>query len=189
MLNRLFQNWVYGGFLAGLLLAALLPVMVAGWPEAARLTFACLPIYMVHQYEEHDNDRFRLFVNRTVGHGKEVLTPAAVFIINVPLLWGVVGVCFTLSWTIAPGLGLIPVYLILVNAAVHVASALRSRQYNPGLITAIVLFLPIGSWVLYRFVQIGAGGALWQVIGILFALLTHAAIVVYALARRRRLTV
>jgi hypothetical protein len=78
MLNRLIANWVYGVFLAGLLLLLLAPVVVHGWPPALVATFLCLPVYMLHQYKEHDNNRFRLFINRIVGQGQEVLSPLAV---------------------------------------------------------------------------------------------------------------
>ena len=67
MFARLIANWVYGGFLAGLLLLLLTPVLVHSWPVSLVTTFLCLPVYMVHQYEEHDNDRFRLFVNQKIG--------------------------------------------------------------------------------------------------------------------------
>jgi len=39
---------------------------------------------MLHPYEEQDNDRFRLSFSQTVGGGKEVLSPLAVFVINAP---------------------------------------------------------------------------------------------------------
>jgi len=90
MFGRLIANWVYGGFLAGLLLALLAPILVHARPLPLVITFLCLPVYMIHQYEEHDNDRFRQFVNRQIGKG-EVLSPLAVFIINVPGVWGIVG--------------------------------------------------------------------------------------------------
>jgi hypothetical protein len=64
MFARLIANWVYGGFLAGLLLLLLTPVLVHSWAAPLVATFLCLPVYMVHQYEEHDKDRFRLFVNQ-----------------------------------------------------------------------------------------------------------------------------
>lgn len=91
MLNRLIANWVYGGFLAGILLLLLAPVIVRSWPPALVATFLCLPAYMVHQYEEHDNDRFRQALNRLIGHGQEVMSPGAVFVINVPGVWGLLG--------------------------------------------------------------------------------------------------
>src|ERR1039457_2011248 len=83
MFARLIANWVYGGFLAGLLLLLLTPVLVHSWPVSLVTTFLCLPVYMVHQYEEHDNDRFRLFVNQKIGKRRVGLSPLAVFVINV----------------------------------------------------------------------------------------------------------
>ena len=94
MIHRLVINWVYGGFLAGLLLVLLAPLLVHGWPPALAAAFFCLPAYMLHQYEEHDNDRFRIFMNRMLADGHDALTLPAVFIINVPGVWGVIAFHF-----------------------------------------------------------------------------------------------
>ena len=99
MLKRLISNWVYGGFLAGILILCLTPVLARGWPNALLATFLCLPVYMLHQYEEHDNDRFRAFVNRLLGRGREALTPLAVFITNIIGVWAVLGAAFCLAAT------------------------------------------------------------------------------------------
>ncbi len=87
MVPRLYAYWVYGGSLAGLLLLALLPIFTHGWPPALTMTLLCLPIYMLHQLEEHDDDRFRSFLNGRLGKGRELLSPAAVFVINVAGVW------------------------------------------------------------------------------------------------------
>jgi hypothetical protein len=52
MLDRLRDNWVYGGFLAALMLLALTPILESGWPLALLLIWLQLPVYMLHQYEE-----------------------------------------------------------------------------------------------------------------------------------------
>ena len=54
--GQLIAHWDYDGFLAGLLLPCwrLSSPLLA---SAARATFLCLPVYMVHQYEEHDSER------------------------------------------------------------------------------------------------------------------------------------
>lgn len=187
MLGRLFQHWVYGGFLAGLALLVLFPLVAADWPEPLRLTFLFLPIYMLHQYEEHDGDRFRRSFNETIGKGREVLTPAAVFIVNVPGVWGVIIAACYLTAKINPGLGLIAVYLAVVNAVAHAGQAIARRAYNPGLITALVVFLPVGAYTLVRFDALGAGGFVWQCVGLGVAVVIHAVIMVYATARRRAL--
>jgi hypothetical protein len=68
--SRLQANWVYGGALAGLGLLALTPLLTVAWPLGERLVWLVLPVYMLHQLEEHDGDRFRLFVNATIGGGR-----------------------------------------------------------------------------------------------------------------------
>jgi len=187
MLVRLVQNWVYGGFLAAIVLLALFPLAARDWPETLRLTYLFLPLYMIHQYEEHDADRFRLFFNKTLGKGRDVLTPEAVFVINIFGVWGVIlAACFLAAWA-APGFGLIAIYLAVVNAAVHIVHAIVFRGYNPGLGTALAIFLPVGGYAIWRFGQLGAGGALYQAVGLIVAIGVHAAIIVHALKRRRAL--
>lgn len=180
MFGRLVTRWVQGGFLAGLLLAVLTPVITRDWPPALAATWWMLPLYMLHQFEEHDADRFRLFVNALVGGGREVLTPMAVFVINVPGVWGVIGASLALAAYRSPGYGLIAVYLVLVNGAVHVAQALTLRRPNPGLVTASLLFLPLGAYALTRIPATEAEHAL----GLAVAALIHGAIIAHV--RRRR---
>lgn len=187
MFDRLVHNWVYGGFVAGLALLALYPLLAEHWSEPLRLTFLFLPVYIVHQYEEHDADRFRLFFNRTIGGGRDVLTPAAVFIINIFGVWGVIVAACYLSANVNPGFGLIAVYLAVVNAVVHAVHAIAFRGYNPGLATALVLFIPLGAYSVMRFDALGAGGLAWQATGVGVAISIHAAIIAYALRRRAAL--
>ena len=104
MFTRLTHYWVYGGSLAGLLLLVLMPVLASGWPIALTMVFLQLPVYMLHQYEEHDDDRFRQFFNRVLFGGREVLSSAAVFLINVPGVWGVIAVSFCLAWSVNIGM-------------------------------------------------------------------------------------
>jgi Protein of unknown function with HXXEE motif len=184
MFARLIANWVYGGFLAGLLLLLLTPVLVYSWPASLLTTFLCLPVYMVHQYEEHDNDRFRLFVNQKIGERRVGLSPLAVFVINVPGVWGVIGISLALAATVSIGFGLVAVYLILLNGTIHVIQALISRGYNPGLGTAILLFLPLGGYGITAIQQAGGGTFLMHMTGAGAAIAIHVAIIVHAMRRR-----
>ena len=186
MLNRLIVQWVYGGTLAGLLLLLLLPLLARSWPMSLTLVFLHLPMYMLHQYEEHDNDRFRLFVNQKIGGGQEVLSPLAVFMINVPGVWGVIAISMYLASSIHLGLGLIAVYLTVVNGVVHVAHAIMLKGYNPGLVTSIVLFLPIGTYTIWQIQRAGFGQAGAHAIGLGVALAIHMAIVGYTMARAKK---
>jgi hypothetical protein len=187
IVGRLFTYWTYGGFLAGIMILALMPLLASGWSPAFTAVFLLLPIYMLHQYEEHDGDRFRLYVNRMVGHGEEVLTPAAVFVINIGAVWILDVVVIYLAWRVDLGLGLIAVYLMLINAFVHIAGAIRSRSYNPGLVTAVVLFLPFGGYAWWRIQASGVPTTAEHIIGLAISIAVHAIIVAYAIRRRSAL--
>jgi hypothetical protein len=184
--SRLIDYWVYGGFLAGLLLLILLPEFARHWSIALFTVFLQLPVYMLHQYEEHDNDRFRRFVNRTIGGGKEVLSPEAIFLINVPGVWGVIAGSFYLSAYVAIGYGLIAVYLTLVNAVTHIVAGVASRAYNPGLATGALLFLPAGAFGVVELQQTGEVGWSHHLVGLLAAIAIHVAIVGYVQVMKRK---
>lgn len=186
MMHRLVINWVYGGFLAGLLLLLLAPLLVQGWPPVLAATFFCLPAYMLHQYEEHDNDRFRIFMNRILAGGRDALTLPAVFIINVPGVWGVIALSLWLAARVSPGLALIAVYLPLLNAIIHIGHAAIARSYNPGLVSAIVLFLPVCGWCLMTVQRSGYGTLAMHAVGLGSALAIHLVIAVSVLHNRRK---
>lgn len=182
---RLVRYWVYGGFLAAILLLGLMPVFCRSWSLPLLLVFLQLPVYMFHQLEEHDDDRFRRFVNRLIGGGRDILTETAVFVINVPGVWGVNMVSILLAWTVDLGFGLIGVYLILVNAVVHLVQAIRFKGYNPGLITAVILFFPAGGMALRAIHATGSVALSFHVLGLGIAAAIHLAIAVHVATRLR----
>ncbi|MBJ3774393.1 HXXEE domain-containing protein [Acuticoccus mangrovi] len=183
-LQRLTAGWVYGGSLSGLVILALVPAIGAAWTLEQLLVVLSLPIYMIHQYEEHDDDRFRRFVNDTLAGGREVLTVADVFVINVFGVWAVLAVVILASFTLHPPCGVTAGYLLLVNGLLHVAQALALRRYNPGLVTGIVLFLPLGATIL---VTVGVDASLLEhLVALGLVVLLHLAIVARVASRRRR---
>ena len=187
MFARLRDNWVYGGVLAAVMLFALTPVLARDWSPALILIWLQLPVYMLHQFEEHDADRFRLVVNATIGGGKEVLTRLDTFVINIAGVWGIDALAFSLAATGRVGLGLVAVYLSLVNSLGHCAQAVALRRYNPGLVTSIVLFMPLGIatlWFLSGSQEVTKGD---HVVGIVAALVIHALIIVRVIGRKRSL--
>ena len=179
MLQRLISNWVYGGALAGILLLVMSPLLVSGWTIPLAATFLHLPAYMIHQYEEHDHDRFRLFFNETIGKGFDVLSPLAVFITNVPGVWGVIALSLYGAVLFGLGWALVAVYLVLVNALVHVVHAIIFKRYNPGLFTAVVVFLPLGSFTLAAIDRAGGGSVTSHAVGLVTAIAIHAAILLH----------
>jgi hypothetical protein len=145
MKSFLLAHWVAGaGFMAAALVA-LWPVVSLGWPAALSVLYLALPAYMLHQVEEHAGDRFRRFVNTVVCGGREGLTAEDVLWINIGGVWLVDLVAFYAARLIAPGWGLTAVYLMLVNGISHVGGAVKFRGYNPGLVTSVILFLPLSA--------------------------------------------
>jgi|SRR5712691_1164639 len=180
------RNWMYAGACAGLFLLALVPVLIGSWSLPLLLIYLQLPIYLLHQVEEHHADRFRQFVNDHIAGGLPALTTEAVIVINVPGVWGVNLLALYLARFVDLGLGLIAVYLTLVNAIAHVVSMIVLRGYNPGLVTALVLFLPVGSWALVAVSRAPGVTMTDQIIGLAVAVLIHAAILVHV--KRRALS-
>ena len=179
MFNRLISYWVYGGFLAAFLLLGLMPVFTHFWDLPLILVYLQLPVYMLHQLEEHDDDRFRRFINNLIGGGRDVLSKGAVFVINVPGVWGVNLLSILLAFSVDLGFGLIGVYLTLVNGLVHVAQAIRLRSYNPGLVSALVLFIPVGGFALASVIRSESVTVGYHLLGLGSAILIHVAIIAW----------
>jgi len=175
--ERLIGNWVYGGALAGVMLLGLTPTLTQGWPMAEVLAFLTLPVYMVHQYEEHDDDRFRRFMNLAMAGGRDAMTPLAVFVINIFGVWLPLALCIALMRSSDAGLGAFAGWLIVINALLHIVTALRSRSYNPGLLTAVLLFIPLGVAVLASIWR--EASALELATGLVLAVALHAAIMIH----------
>jgi hypothetical protein len=176
---------MYAGLIAALFLLAALPLFGGQWSPALVAVFLLLPAYMIHQVEEHAGDRFRRFVNANVAHAPNALTTLAVIVVNVPLVWGVDLGSIYLARFVAIGWGLIAVYMVLVNALVHVVGAVVTRAYNPGLVTAVVLFVPLGLWALVLVSAEPGVSVLQHRIGLAFAILVHAVLAAHVLRRAR----
>lgn len=182
----LYPQWVGAALCCGVLFTTLIPLMAANWDPALLMIFALLPVYMFHQVEEHYQDRFRRWVNEEMFGGAEALTPAAVLVINIPGVWGVGLVSLYAASFIGIGWGLTMVYLVLVNAVIHILSGLASRRYNPGLWTSIALFLPASIAALMVIDSHPEVGPVHHAAGLGIAILIHAAIIVYSKQRVAR---
>ena len=121
------------------------------------IALALLGAYIIHQFEEHWIDvfgnvyAFQASVNGMIsvatGHpfaAERPLTAEAIFVINTSLVW-LVG--FLAIW-LAPA-KLFPTLamagIVLVNGLVHILGGIAFSDYNPGLVTSVIIFLPISS--------------------------------------------
>lgn len=173
------QSWSRVGLPLGIVLLLLSPFLLKGIGVILFLVFLQLPVYMFHQYEEHAHGRFRDFINQMIGGGKLILSDTAIFWINILLVW-VLDLCIlyvAVYWN--SSLGLIAAYLTLFNGLTHIIVALVQRRYNPGLWTSIVLFLPLGAASIVILTMATEAGILYQVIGLVSAILVHGIILIY----------
>jgi uncharacterized protein with HXXEE motif len=139
-------QWPYAAAFAACFLLAFVPIVWSEGGVAAMLIYVQLPVYMAHQLEEHAGDRFRLYVNDRLAGGRAALGRGATFAVNLLGVWVLIIAAIMLAYYVDAGLGLIGVYLTGVNAVVHILVALRRREYNPGLITAVAVFVPLTVW-------------------------------------------
>ena len=186
----LVANWVKLGTLAlPLLLAAGLWARrrsdVPWTRDAQFLSVLMLAAYLVHQFEEHWIDvlgnqyAFFGYVNELLsgilspGEPIEPLTPAAILVTNTALVWlvGVLAIAFS-SRQLFPMLALGGV--VAVNAVAHINAAIVTRTYNPGLLTAGVLFVPLAGFVYWQFLRRDRAVIWPAVTSLVWAILAHA---------------
>lgn len=178
-------RWPYAGALAACFLLVVFPVLWSAEGLALALVFLQLPVYLLHQLEEHAGDLFRRYVNARLGQGREVLGRPLTFSINALCVWVPFCVALLLAVYVDLGLGLIAVYLSAANALAHVAATLASRAYNPGLCTAVGLLAPASAAGAYE-VGAAVGPSLAvQLLAAGIAIGAHVALIALILARAR----
>lgn len=156
--------WPYMGLGAALLLALLLATdllrtdrMVSRWHDIVWLTWLGTLAYLVHQFEEHGVDAhgaeysFRGFLCASLGFSDPnacPFPPSVITAVNVAAVW-LLGPAAALLGRRWPLIALSFFSVPSVNLIAHVAPAVMEGTYNPGVLTAIVLFLPLSLWTFY----------------------------------------
>jgi hypothetical protein len=152
-------GWPYAGLaLAAVILAVLLSrpsptdkPYAARFSDPAWLVWAAVPMYMLHQFEEHGIDllghRYHFLggLCETLGH-KDLATcpgdPWFILAVNVTLTWFAGPLSGVLASRQRLYLGATFLCTPLINAFAHIMPGLLKGQYNPGLLTSVLLFLP-----------------------------------------------
>jgi Protein of unknown function with HXXEE motif len=125
------------------------------WRDRAWLSWLAMVIYLIHNGEEYGIDLFgRLheFPNslcttlKLPDYPGCPMPPLFFLAVNIPLFW--VGAPMVALFGRRHPLVELTFYgVIFTNAIVHIAPFLAGQGYNPGLLTAIILFLPVSAWV------------------------------------------
>lgn len=146
----------------GLAFAAMLGILLATnvlrsdrtvprWRDLRWLSFLAIVVYMVHNVEEYGiaangvqhafPDSLCAFLGQPGYPGCGIPT-AFYLVVNLPLVW-VAGPAAALLSRRFPLAGLALWGVVGVNAIVHIVPAIVQGQYDPGLVTAIMLFIPL----------------------------------------------
>ena len=176
-------QWPKAGLLCAVFLCGLLPLLLSSVGLALTRVFVQLPAYLIHQWEEHADDRFRVYFNARFGGGEPLLTRPATFWINLLGVWLLDTIASYLAYLVAPIAGLCAGYLSVVNGLSHLGQAVRLREYNPGLVTALLLLIPLGCWCIA--VAGAHAGVGYHAIGAAVAVGLHVLIVLYCSQRMR----
>jgi hypothetical protein len=94
-------------------------------------------------------------------------------------VWGINLLALYSAYFFDPGWGLVAPYLMLVNAIGHIGTTFRVKAYNPGLVTSLLLFLPLSVTALI----VVRGSLVQHLIALGLSLALHAVIAITA-ARR-----
>jgi len=141
------------------------PGVASRWHDTAWLAVLSIPLYMVHQVEEHGIDlygapyAFRGSLCALLGYpDASVCGIPLSFItaVNVGSVWGATALAAILGRR-NPLLALTGYSIPLVNGVLHLAEGIGGLAYNPGLLTGTVLFLPLSLWALHVGRRAGIG--------------------------------
>ncbi len=201
-MSQVLHLWPYVGLLLATGIVAFLAferrtVTTPRWSDPGTVLGLLLPVYAVHQFEEHGVDVFgRRYAfladfcdSMGYGPGASVACPADatfLFAVNAVGVWTAGALALALrrrrplvaacAWGIAP-----------VNALTHIVGAVRFGRYNPGVVSGVVLFLPMTVYLLHTLR--GAGSPLRQTLPRIVGLgvLVHAVLLVSMTLRARGL--
>jgi hypothetical protein len=154
--------WIGGAAAIGLLILLFATdllrseLTVSRWRDPVWMSWMATVAYLLHNVEEYGIDALghrlafpaALCANMNLPPYPDCPMPAAFFVaVNIPLFWIVGPVAALLSWRHRL-VGFALYSVISINALVHIIAAIATRiPYNPGLLTASFLFVPLSVWV------------------------------------------
>ena len=128
------------------------------WRDPVWLGWLAAPIYWIHQFEEYSLPAlgFGSFaiqenVCKNMGYPAypECPIPLAFYpVVNIALMWvGAPLAAYLGRRNVAIGLSFWG--MILMNGVLHVLVTVVTRDYNAGMLTGLLLMVPLSAWVIY----------------------------------------
>ena len=183
----LVEHWMkVGTFMAPFLLLVGLSFSDKTAPVDARaVSLLLLVFYIIHQFEEHwidllghqyafygDVNQLLLTVLGAPGETIRPLTPEAIFVINTSLVWlvGAIAIWRSPKHVFAT---LAMAGITLVNGMSHIVMGIAQQSYNPGLLTAVVIFLPLTIAFYRNVLTTNSASKIQAIASIAWAILAH----------------
>lgn len=158
-------NWPWLGLAAAVPLLVLLLATdrlrgdraVGRWRDPYWLGWLAVPLYYVHEAEEYAVDATgtrhafpdALCDQLGLAAYPQCTIPEPLFVfVNVSAFWVAAPLAASLGRRL-PLVGLSYWGVIAVNGLVHTVPLLRGDGYAPGLLTGLLLFLPLAGWTAY----------------------------------------
>jgi hypothetical protein len=130
------------------------------WRDPVWMSWMATVLYLLHNVEEYGIDLFGQTHSFPGGLCAAMklppypdcpIPPGFYLTVNIPLFW-VVGPLAALLSTRHRLVGFALYSVISINGIIHIVATVATGQpYNPGLLTAVVLFIPFSAWVAYAF--------------------------------------
>ncbi|MBS1518280.1 MAG: HXXEE domain-containing protein [Bacteroidetes bacterium] len=148
-MNWFTKNWAAVGLFTGILIVIILILSSDYLSYNEVLLRLQVSFLMFHQFEEYIlPGGFKKFFNEELFPKRKNfgfnLSDPGILIINVIFGWTVY-VFAAYSENIFPWFAAGIIVLTVINGLLHTAAALIKKKYNPGLITGLFLFIPIGT--------------------------------------------
>jgi hypothetical protein len=188
MISWLYKNWAKLCIILSIIVALIILLVVKTNNILLFLIWIQIPIYLLHQFEEHSwPGGFKKFVNKEIFNvevGEYPLNDTNIFWINAPIIWVLMPIFASLSY-INLFFGLWIPYFAVFNSLTHVIGAIVKRKYNPGLFVSLVLGIPVATYTLWLYYNLVNVPLIITLLSILAVLLLHIAIIIPAVRRSK----
>ena len=163
-INIFYYGWAKIGMRTAILIFIGLLLSGYKWSGIEALVWIHFILLLIHQYEEYVYPGgFKEYFNQTIASNFPakgmVLNDKGIFIVNVLLAWTGYGVSaiggYHLPLLIIGLLG-----VTILNGLLHTTVFMIKREYNPGLISGMFLFIPFGIYFLIKMIRMAPGSLL-----------------------------
>ena len=188
MTNWLYKNWAKLCIILSIIVTVIIFLIVKTDNVILFLIWIQIPIYLLHQFEEHSwPGGFKKFVNKEIFNveaGEYPLNDTNIFWINVPIIWVLMPIFAALSY-VNLFFGLWIPYFAVFNSLTHVIGAIVKRKYNPGLFVSLILGIPVATYTLWLFYTLIYVPLIITLLSLLAVMLLHLAIIIPAIRRSK----